>query len=71
MVFDAIYLFDLAFDVICLACRSKVLRSLVVEVLQDKPSEKILFRIWREGQQRADAAAGDNASFEMEEDQVR
>lgn len=48
-----------------------MLRSLVVEVLQDKPSEKILFRIWREGQQRADAAAGDNASFEMEEDQVR
>ena len=49
----------------------QVLRSLVVEVLQDKPSEKILFRIWREGQQRADAAAADNASFEMEEDQVR
>eukprot|EP00903_Cladosiphon_okamuranus_P006860 g6681.t1 len=50
--------------------RTLVLRSLVVEVLQDKPSEKRLFRVWREGQQRADAAAGDNASFEMEEDQV-
>eukprot|EP00752_Nemacystus_decipiens_P008745 g7806.t1 len=50
--------------------RTLVLRSLVVEVLQDKPSERILFRIWREGQQRADAAAGDNAAFEMEEDQV-
>ncbi|CAM9281329.1 unnamed protein product [Scytosiphon promiscuus] len=50
--------------------RTLVLRSLVVEVLQDRPSEKTLFKIWREGQLRADAAAGENASFEMEEDQV-
>ncbi|CAB1096732.1 unnamed protein product [Ectocarpus sp. CCAP 1310/34] len=49
---------------------TEVLRSLVVEVLLDKPSEKVLFHVWREGQQRADAAAGDSASFQMEEDQV-
>lgn len=47
-----------------------MLRDLLIEVLLDQPSEKRLFRIWREGQQRADAAAGENASFEMEEDQV-
>lgn len=52
-----------------IACE-QVLRRLVVEVLQDKPSEKVLFRNWREGQQRADAAAGSNAGFEMEEDQA-
>ncbi|CAM9242417.1 unnamed protein product [Pylaiella littoralis] len=50
--------------------RTLVLRSLLVEILLDKPSEKVLFRTWREGQQRADAAAGGNASFEMEEEQV-
>ncbi|CAN0266212.1 unnamed protein product, partial [Ectocarpus sp. 12 AP-2014] len=50
--------------------RTLVLRSLVVEILLDKPSEKTLFHVWREGQQRADAAAGDSASFQMEEDQV-
>lgn len=39
-------------------------------MLVDKPSEKKLFGIWREGQLRADAAAGGNASFKMEEDQA-
>lgn len=54
----------------CCCGGRQVLRSLVVEVLLDKPSEKTLFQVWREGQQRADAAAGDSASFRMEEDQV-
>ena len=48
----------------------QVLRELVVECMTNRPSEKVLFQLWRKGQLRADAAAVGNASFEMEEDQV-
>ena len=40
-------------------------------IFEDKQSEKRMFDIWKEGQERADAAAPGMASFKMEQSQAR
>ncbi|CAN0254040.1 unnamed protein product [Ascophyllum nodosum] len=47
-----------------------VLRSLMRSIFEDKQSEKRMFDIWKEGEERADAAALGMASFKMEQSQV-
>ena len=40
-------------------------------IFEDKQSEKRMFDIWKEGEERADAAALGMASFKMEQSQAR